>query len=146
MNSQSLALLGLIMTCVACGDASQTAEEMTAESNESMTERADSETDSLGSSTGIWVATDVTFGPCAVLPSACTVGDVISAHSGPGNAGGCYIYECREVGMWVPTEPDFGPCPPLPSVCTVGEVMTAHTGPGNAGGCYVHECVSTGAY
>lgn len=146
MNSRSLTLLGLIMTCVACGDASPISEEMTTESNETMTEEADSETYSLSSTTGIWVNVGVTFGPCPVLPSVCTVGDFTPAHSGPGYEGGCFNYECREVGTWVATEPTFGPCPALTSVCVVGDVMPAHTGPGNAGGCYIHECVSSSGY
>jgi fatty acid-binding protein DegV len=136
MNSKSLPLLGLIMTCVACGDASQISEEMTTESDEKVTE-----TQLPITTTGTWVATNVGFGPCPVLPSICTVGDVITAHTGPGNAGGCYVHECMLLGTWVRNEPWFGPCPVLPSICTVGDVIVAHSGPGTAGGCYIHECL-----
>jgi len=44
---------------------------------------------------GTWVNMGVDFGPCGVLPSTCVVGDQVSAHSGPGTAGGCYTYQCN---------------------------------------------------
>lgn len=48
-----------------------------------------------GKQLGTWVNMGVDFGPCGVLTSTCTVGDQVSAHSGPGTAGGCYIYQCK---------------------------------------------------
>ncbi len=89
---------------------------------------------------GTWVNMGVDFGPCGIRPSTCTVGQQVSAHSGPGTAGGCYIYQCQNLGHWVNMGVDFGPCGVLPSTCTVGQQVSAHSGPGTAGGCYIYQC------
>ena len=89
---------------------------------------------------GKWVSVTIDFGPCGELPATCTVGDQVSAHSGPGTAGGCFIYECKQIGTWVSVTVDFGPCGVLPATCTVGDQVSAHSGPGTAGGCFIYQC------
>ena len=125
-------ILGLAMSAAACADTSWNPEEKTLE--------ATSEAHQADSTAGTWVNLGGTFGPCLVLPATCQVGDQIAAHSGPGNAGGCFNYKCELLGTWVNLGGTFGPCLVLPATCQVGDKIAAHSGPGNAGGCFNYQC------
>ena len=73
---------------IACGDSSLEVDTID-------DEEANLGTAALALSYGQWVMVTVDFGPCGVLPTTCRVGDIAHAHSGPGTAGGCYVYECQ---------------------------------------------------
>lgn len=85
----SFMIVGPLSGCALEADDSQGIEE-----NEVLVEDVEEASDSLALY-GSWVMIDIDFGPCQVLPRTCIVGQEISAHSGPGTAGGCFIYECQ---------------------------------------------------
>lgn len=96
MTAQLPVLLSLVITYTACGNALTNSAEPPSEPHETLLDSVGSETHGRASKKrGVWVSTGVDFGPCAVLPESCIVGDRISAHSGPGTAGGCYTYVCK---------------------------------------------------
>lgn len=135
MISKLLSLLGIAVTTIACsGSPMETADDSFESSR--MVPRVSGTETSRNHTEWVFIADD--FGPCGVLPTRCMVGEKVSAHTGPGTAGGCAVFECKLLGDWVWTGDDFGPCGYLPSRCIVGDKASAHSS--STGGCSTFEC------